>query len=117
MTFAEDIEQAAQGQNIEAVVIGEFGWGSWDGNDNTAYGVQERHKAASGRRGEVLTWDEARGLLDYTYDTSHGAPQCHAMTAWTKDLVLWVGEYDGATWISSAPRNPVEHEPEMSGGG
>ena len=79
-TFAEDIERAAGGaERIEAVVIWPL---------------------------RVLSWHEARPLLDYDYDDGFGAPDCHAVYVWTEDKVLWVTQYDGATTNSSAPRNP-----------
>jgi hypothetical protein len=106
-TFANDIERAAAAP-IEAVVIGDMGW---DG-----YGADERHAPGLARKGEVLTWDEARPLLDYRYDRGYGAPDCHAIYVWTSSEVLWVTQYDGSTWMSSAPRHPVPGLPEMPGG-
>jgi hypothetical protein len=107
MTFANDIEKAA-GEDIEAVVIGEMGWQN--------YGDDERHAPGLARKGELLSWAEARGLLDYPYDTGYGAPDCQAITAWTATKVIWVTQYDGATFLRSAPRHPVPHLPEMPGG-
>ena len=108
-TFAEDIERAAGGaERIEAVVIGPFGWGSID-DDN--------QKIPRSKLGRVLSWHEARSLLDYDYDDGFGAPDCHAVYVWTADEVLWVTQYDGATTIDSAPRNPRDCIPYMPGGG
>lgn len=105
--FARDIEEAAKGEPIETVVIGDMGWGD--------YGVDERHGPGLARKGQILSWDEARPLLDYSYDTGYGAPDCHAIYAWTQSLVLWVTQYDGSTEINSAPRHPgggvVPHMP------
>lgn len=113
MRFAEDIEKAA-GEEIQSIVIGAFGWGSWE--DDNPYAEEDRHKPASARKGELLSWDEARPLLNYDYDDGYGAPECHAITVWTENLVLWVTQYDGSTYISSIYRNPVEHRPNMPGG-
>ena len=109
MTFARDIEEAA-GEPIESVVIGDFGWGG--------YGADERDEFVEGDlwRGRVLPWDDARPLLDYAYHTGFGAPDCHAITAWSEHWVLWVTQYDGSTRVNRAPRNPVDHDPEMPGG-
>ena len=104
-TFAEDIEEAANGQSIEAIVIGPFGW-SDDMDDD------ERPEAT--KRGVVLTWAEARPMLDYSYDSGCGAAGCDAIWAWTPTEVLFVHEYDGATGLRGVPRNPVDGKPGMS---
>jgi len=116
-TFAEDIEQAAGGaERIEAVVIGPFGLGSID-DDDDLYGQRDDQKIPRDKLGRVLSWREARPLLDYDYDAGFGAPDCHAVYVWTADEVLWVTQYDGATAIDSAPRNPRDCIPYMPGGG
>ena len=107
--FAQDIEEAADGDAIEAIVIGEFGWGGWGGFD-------ESNPIPKDKRNVVLTWDQARPLLDYQYHIGYGAPDCHAITVWTESKVMWVTQYDGATRVSTAPRHPIDHEPEMPGG-
>ena len=72
-TLAEDFEAVASAheQSITHAVIGEMGWRDGD----------ERHAPGLARRGEVLTWDEARPLLDYYYNAGYGAPDCQAMIA------------------------------------
>ena len=108
-TFADDIEEAAQGEPIEAVVIGDLGWGS-------GYGTDDRHRPGLARQGEVLEWAEARPLLDYEYARGFGLPDCHAIYAWTPRWVIWVAEYDGSTRLDAAPRNPTAKlTPTMSG--
>jgi hypothetical protein len=107
MTFAEDIEQTA-GESIEAIVIGPFGW---DG-----YAEDRIERATAAQRGVVLSWEEARPMLDYHYSTGFGAPECDAIRAWTASKILWVTQYDGATYIDSAPRNPLPEMPTMPGG-
>ena len=125
-TFAEYIDKVLAeddeygGDPIESIIIGAFGWGDWDqipGTDNDPYASDISHLAASQRRGEILTWDKARPLLDYEYNGDYGAPDCHAITAWSASRVYWITEYDGSTRLSSAPRNPYEgHRPSMPGG-
>jgi hypothetical protein len=107
-SFADDIERAAKGQEIEAIVIGDMGW--------PGYGKDERHAPGHARKGEILTWEEARPLLDYPYDTGYGAPDCHGITAWTAKRVIFVTQYDGATAIDYVPRNPTRIVPHMPGG-
>ena len=113
-TFAQDIEEAA-GEPIEYIVIGAFGWGSIDDGDNEVY-KQNGRNVPKHLRGIVLEWEAARPYLDYEYDTGYGAPECHAITAWTANKVLYVVQYDGSTGIVAIPRNPIDHIPLMPGG-
>lgn len=110
-TFAEDIEIVAGSEAIEAIVIGEKGWGEWDDETN-GY----KHPPFSGK---VLSWAEARPHLDYKYDRGYGSPGCHAVAAYTATHIIFVSQYDSArrTRIESVPRNPIDHMPEMPGGG
>lgn len=107
MTFAEDIERAADGP-ILACTIGDMGW--------CDYRLEDKHQPASARREEVLSWEEARPLLDYEYDSGYGAPDCHAIYAWTETHIVYVSQYDGSTSIYRLPRNPSDEKPEMPGG-
>lgn len=107
MTFREDIERAADGPILSAV-IGEMGW--------SGYGQDGRHAPALARKGEVLPWSEAAPLLDFAYDGGYGAPDCPAVYAWTDTAVLLVVQYDGSTSVESVPRHPIACLPEMPGG-
>jgi hypothetical protein len=103
-TFAEDIENAVGDEPILGVVIGASRTGySWDDDEST-------HKA-----NVVLTWDEARPTLDYTYHRGYGGANCHPVTVWTETKVLFVHEYDGSTGLHYLPRHLVDHKPEHSG--
>lgn len=101
--FAEDIEKEA-GAPIEAVVIG-----------HNIYFDDETRPIPTHQLDVVLTWAEARPLLDYEYEDGYGLPDCHAITAWTSERVVFVSQYDGATNVESVPRNPVAHEPITPG--
>lgn len=114
MTFKDDILYAADGPII-GIVIGAFGWGNIADDEGKSY--REHHSVPKNLRGVVLSWEFAQDLLDYSYDDGYGAPDCHAITAWTAERVISVSEYDGSTCVTWVPRNPVEHEPLMSGGG
>lgn len=105
MTFANEIEEVVTGEII-AVVIGEKGWSGY----GDEHGLSDEHK------GKVLTWLEARPLLDYDYDKGYGAPDCHAVAVYTEDEVIMAYQYDGATGLFTVKRNPVPHSPEMPGG-
>lgn len=112
--FAKDIEQAAEGEEIIGIVVGPFGWGSW-GEEGYLEDEVVRVKIPWEKRGVVLTWQEARPLLDYDYGDGFGAPECHAIVAWTENRVIFVGQYDGATSVYSLPRHPSPCRPYMPG--
>lgn len=95
------IENIAQGEPIEAVVIGGLGRRPWD--------EQIRNRP--------LTWAQARPLLDYTFDSGYGAPGCNAIYAWTPTKIIGISQYDGSTSPFWIPRNPIDCEPTMPGGG
>lgn len=108
--FASDIEAAAEGEPILGVVIHPEG-------ESHYHDLAERRKVPA-RYGEVLAWEAARPMLDYGYDTGYGGVDCDAIWAWTETRVLFVGCYDGASWIQAAPRNPgTDIEAQTVGGG
>lgn len=107
MTFKDDILEAAQGQPIAAIVVGEMGWPDYNDKGKPKY---------KDIVGKLVSWERAAPVLDYEYDSGFGAPDCHAITAWTKDWVLFVSQYDGSTNINRVPRNPCSHLPRMPGG-
>jgi hypothetical protein len=106
MTYAEDIETFIEGQTVRFVVIGDMGWS----------GYREDSKPEV-KKNVVQTWAEARESLNYDYDTGFGAPDCHAIAAYTENYVIMCYQYDGATGLFSVPRNPTAETPEMPGGG
>jgi hypothetical protein len=108
-TFADEIEAEAahHGETVETVVIGTFGGG----------GYREDERAVPpNKTGVPLAWGEGRPLLDYAYDPGYGAPDCHAVAAYTRTHVLFVSQYDGATSVESMRRDPAPFEPSMPGG-
>jgi len=106
--FANDIEKAAGREKIKSIVIGGCGNGRVSANSKAV------PKAV---QGVLLSWEEARIVLDYEYDKSYGRIDCHAIYAWTATKVLFIGQYDGATWVASVPRKPSRGVPEFEGGG
>ena len=106
MTFADDLLEAAGDEPIVQVVIGA---GRVAGD--------ARHAPGLARQGELLTWDQARPLLDYDHDYNIGwqVADCQAVYAWTPTRVLFVVKYDDDTQISAAPRDPTAVVPVMFG--
>ena len=94
MTLAEEIEDRANGEPIEGIVLSPE---AEDPHDDTIRPVSD--------------WDSVRGLLDYEYDHGFGGMECHAIVAWTASRVIFVAEYDGATGVESLPRNPEPTAP------
>ncbi len=107
-TLKNWIEEMAGGEVVEAVVIGEMGWGTYGSDGVPGYDKQPRNK--------VLSWEKALPWLTYQFDSGHGAPGCNAITAWTASWVISISQYDGATCPFRIPRNPTDHTPEMPGG-
>ncbi len=106
-TLKDWIEQEAAGEIVVAVVIGEMGWGEYNSDNVPNYAAQPR--------GKVLTWQEAVPWISYPFSSGYGAPQCNAITAWTKSWVIGVAQYDGSTSPFKMPRDPVDHMPIMPG--
>jgi hypothetical protein len=106
--FAQDIEKAADGEPIEAIRIGSFGW-AYNEPDEEAYGWDRSERTAipPEKKNVLLSWEEARPMLDYEYDSGFGASDCHNITAWTPSRVLYVHEYDGSTQVLWLERHPV----------
>lgn len=92
--FATRIEDAAAGEVIRYVLIG-------DASENP-----EHAPRPPVIRGALLTWDQARPMLDYEYDSGYGLEDCDAVFVWTSKRVLFVGCYDGRTWVTGIPRQP-----------
>lgn len=105
-TLAQEIEEAANGEPIEAIVVGlrRDGDPPWRDDPQPEEGDFPTPDV-------VLTWDEARPHLDYTYDAGFGGQDCHSLYAWTASRVLFVAEYDGSTRVTWVHRNPTATTP------
>ncbi|MEM9067162.1 MAG: hypothetical protein AAGE52_01610 [Myxococcota bacterium] len=109
MTNALDDLVAAleEGETVEALVFGPWGWGSWNPPGNLE----------APPRGKVMTLAEAAPFMQgWRIRGGYGSPECFAIYIWTDRRVLWVTQYDGSTRLDSAPRNPLACIPEMPGG-
>lgn len=102
------IIEAAAGEAVQAVVLGDMGWGSIGSERIPNYGDQPR--------GKVLTWDEAEPWISYEFNDGFGAPGCNAVVAYTESKIISVSQYDGSTTKFIVQRNPVDHMPDMPGG-
>lgn len=107
-TLKDWILELADGEEIEAVVIGEMGWGDYGSELVPGYAEQPR--------GQLLTWAEAEPFLSYEFYDGFGAPGCNAIVAWTPNHVISVYQYDGSTTPFVIPRHPVAFMPYMPGG-
>ena len=65
---------------------------------------------------KLLKWDDVKDLLHYKFDDSFGSEECHPITVWTTTKVMFIGYYDGSTWITTVPRNPCDDIPQFVGG-
>jgi hypothetical protein len=96
--FLEDVEEVIGDEEVVGIVVG-------------ARGFIERPQDE-----DLIDWEEAKPLLNYEYDSGYGGLDCHRITAWTTTRVIFVGEYDGSSWITSVPRNPTPHRSQSIGG-
>lgn len=102
------IEEMADGEPVEAIVLGKMGWGDYKSERVPNYAEQPR--------GVVLTWSDALPWISYEFSDGYGAPDCNAVVAWTPSWVISVSTYDGSTSPFRIPRNPTAHAPGMPGG-
>lgn len=107
INLADRIESALTNPP-EYAVIGEFGWGGYPEDDPNSKRVPED------QQGILLTWAQARPLLDYDYDSGYGSPECHAVYVWSRDQVAWLVDYDGSTSVRTAPTQPTSMMPHFS---
>lgn len=107
------------GETIEGIVFGAWGWGSIAPGDGfePGYGEPEPPAVPVELRGKVLSPEDAEPYMQsWSFSGGYGAPDCYAVYIWTSERVFWVTQYDGATWLDSAPRNPINVIPDMPGG-
>jgi len=99
------ITETAAGEPIEAVVIGAL----------NGYSDDSDEPVPKDKRCVVLTWDEARPLLDYEFHDGFGGAECNPVEVYTPTRVLFVHEHDGSTCMVWVPRNPQATEPQHGG--
>lgn len=104
MSFKDDILAQTGGEKIEAIVIScdEYNLDSEYPESNRRFIATKPH------HGNLHTWDFLAEFLDYDYDSGYGGRDCHGIVAWTKNRIIFVHEYDGATSVRWLPRNPMD---------
>ena len=103
------VEYLNEGEVIESVSFGPWGW---DG-----FGEPEDKPVPKEKQGVPMPPSEAQPLMQsWSFYGGYGSPDCYAVNVWTNSRVIWVTQYDGATGLDSAPRNPSENVPDMPGG-
>jgi len=103
-SFADALLLAANGQKIEAVLIGKRQW------------YEDQDTIPDDKVNRLLSWSEAKSLLNYPYSSGFGLPDCNPVYLWTTTDIIFVAQYDGSTTIHSISRNPCAGVPEMPGG-
>lgn len=106
--FLKDILEFLDGEDVEAVVIGE------------SFMLGEEHEKPvdppySVIRNRVISWESAQPYLDYPHDYGCTGGR-HAILIWTASRVIFLSQYDCNTSIESVPRHPVDCFPEIPGG-
>jgi hypothetical protein len=105
--FWDDLMEVVGDESVEAVVIGDMGWGDYNSEGKPPW-----------RKATVLSTEDAKPMLDYEYSTEYGAPECQAVNVYTPTRVIFVSQYDGSTSVTWVMRNPTEGDmPGMPGGG
>lgn len=73
--------------------------------------MQPRHVRNRGGIRHVLSWEQAKPLLDFDFDDGLGEEGCDAVYVWTKKSILFVTDYDGKRSMACLPRNPAACRP------
>lgn len=121
--YEELQEYLDEGEVVEAVVFGSWGWGGYDepncnyDEDDAEFPAGNNPAVPYGKRGVLLTLEEAEPFMkSWTFYGGYGSPDCYATYIWTDRHVIWVTQYDGSTSLSCAPRHPLAIVPGMPGG-
>jgi hypothetical protein len=111
LTFWEELEEKAE-TPIEAVCIGEYGWGGYVSGKDCE---KRRNMVPKDKQNILLTAEEAAKYLSYDFDSGYGAPKCHSVTVWSETRVVFVVQYDGSVSIDYVPRAPEPNSAVMFG--
>jgi hypothetical protein len=107
--FLEDIKKVLGDETPDAVAIGKY-----------RGGYSDRGESGHPLAGESVMWEQIEDDLDYEYDAGFEGedchPLCHPLYIWTPTRVLFIGCYDGKTWVEEVPRYPRACSPYFVGG-
>lgn len=78
--------------------------------------IGEARKNA-GDAGEIIACTLSSEEMDERFDSGYGVEEGRPFTAWTATRVYFPVCYDGAEWVSSAPRDPCSEAMTHVGGG
>lgn len=53
--------------------------------------------------------EDVINYFDYDYDSCYGEQECHHVYIWTHKKVFFIHEYDGSTYFTCVPRNPINY--------
>ncbi|RLG52824.1 MAG: hypothetical protein DRO00_05035 [Thermoproteota archaeon] len=105
VNLKDEILKLTDSEIIEAVVIGHNYW------------LEEyEDKIPWEKKGVILSWEEAKKLLDFEYESDYGKPEGYPVFVWTKTKLIITVIYDGKIWLEALPRNPVPCKPHFVGG-
>jgi len=107
-------ESLDDGEEVECVVFGPWGWNSVNDMESEAPEPQVP-PSIMGRR---LILSEAEPFLKaFSFSGGYGSPDTYATWIYTNKKIMWVTQYDGSTNLNMLPRNPVQGQvPYMPGG-
>ena len=107
--YKELIEFLQDGEVVEGIVFGAWGWDGYSEPMPAPVPVDVRSR--------LMTLEQAaQYMTGWSFGGGYGAPKCYATYIWTNQRVIWVTQYDGSTGLDCAPRNPMDCVPEMPGG-
>ena len=123
MNAYNDLIDFLEGEEVEAIVIGKYGGlmppeeGECTHDYYWCEDDEEVPLVPLNLRGKILTLEKVKQYMDgWSFSGDYGAITCYAVHVWTKSRVVFVVCYNGATWLSSVPRNPCDEIPVCHGG-
>lgn len=105
--YEELLDSLMDGEHIEKIILSD---------PKDSYGMEEYHIPASFTN-VPLTLEEARPYLyGWQIAGGYGGEEVIPLYVWTNKRVLFIGSYDGSTWLAGIPRNPSDCKPYTIGG-
>lgn len=106
--YEDILEVLEEGEVIEAIVF----------EDPKDIYSMESYSIPKENIGVPISLEQARPYLKgWTVYGSYGCEEVIPFYVWTNFRVLFIGSYDGSTWLTGVPRNPISCNPYTIGGG